>query len=74
MIHPKIKSSKLPQVCRERAANYGDLRHAGLTAIALDQAADEIERLRGLLVRAQVNVPELYATWHRDAALALNGE
>jgi len=74
MTTPKINPERLPEVCRERASGYGDLRASSLTALALDQAADELDRLRGLLIRAQVNVPELYTTWHEDARKALNGE
>lgn len=33
------------KLCRERAEGYGAMRHTALTAIALDKAADEIERL-----------------------------
>ena len=35
----------IAKICRERAETYGAMRHTALTAITLDRAADEIERL-----------------------------
>lgn len=43
-----VKPERIVELCRERAATYGDLRQVSPTALALDAAADEIERLRAL--------------------------
>lgn len=48
-----INPVKLPELCRERAEAYGALRKSSLTAIALDEAADALERLQRELQEAR---------------------
>lgn len=43
-----VKGERIAELCRERAATYGALRRVSVTALTLDAAADEIERLRAL--------------------------